>query len=108
MGISVELFRKRFAMQSGLSGCASSAANAGVPAELCGQHVDRKSAASQKRYMMSDTEELLSVSRAIIGPPTQAPDVQIKNESARPPPGMAVAELDLDVVGLPAGAFAWS
>ena len=59
MGISVELFRKQFATQSGRSGCASAAANAGVPAELWGQHGDWKSAASQKRYMKSDTEHLI-------------------------------------------------
>jgi hypothetical protein len=108
MGISVELFRKQFATQSGRSGCASAAANAGVPAELWGQHGDWKSAASQKRYMKSDTEHLLSVSRAAMGPSTPAPDVRIGNESAGPTPEMAEVELVLDVVGVPAGAFSWS
>ncbi len=42
MGISVDLSRKQFAAQSGQSGCASAATNAGVPAELWGMHGDRK------------------------------------------------------------------
>ncbi len=58
--------------------------------------------------MKSDTEHLLSVSRAAMGPSTPAPDVRIENESAGPPPGMAEVELNPDVVGVPAGAFSWS
>ncbi len=58
--------------------------------------------------MKSDTEHLLSVSRAAMGPTTRAPDVRIENKSAGPPPGMAKVELTPDVVGLPAGALAWS
>ncbi len=58
--------------------------------------------------MKSDTEHLLSVSRAAMGPTTPAPVVRIENESAGPPPGMVEVELTLDVVGVPAGAFAWS
>ena len=38
LGTSVALFRKQFATQSGRSGSASAAANAGVSAELWGQH----------------------------------------------------------------------
>jgi hypothetical protein len=40
MGVSVATFRKKFATQSGRSGGASTASNAGVPAELWGQHGD--------------------------------------------------------------------
>ena len=60
------LFKKQFAMQSGESGSASAAANAGVPAELWGQHGDWHSLAAQKVYMKSDKESLLSLSRAAI------------------------------------------
>jgi hypothetical protein len=38
MGVSIDAFRKQFATQSGRSGGASSASNAGVPFELWGQH----------------------------------------------------------------------
>ena len=58
--------------------------------------------------MKSDTEHLLSVSRAVMGPSTPAPDVRIGNESAGPTPEMAEVEVALDVVGVPAGAFSWS
>ncbi len=80
----------------------------GVPAELWGHHGDWNFAASQKQYMKSDTEHLLSVSRATMGPTPLAPNVRIENESAGPPPGMAEVELTPDVVGVHAGAFAWS
>ena len=40
MKITVQDFRKQFATQSGRSGGASAASNAGVPAELWGQHGD--------------------------------------------------------------------
>ncbi len=40
MGLSMETFRKQFATHFGWSGGASVAANAGVPAELWGQHGD--------------------------------------------------------------------
>jgi hypothetical protein len=40
LGTSVALFKKHWATQSGRSGSASAAANAGIPAELWGQHGD--------------------------------------------------------------------
>ena len=40
LGTPVALFKKQLAAQSGRSGSASAAANAGVPAELLGQHGD--------------------------------------------------------------------
>ncbi len=40
MGVSVASFRKQFATLSGRSGGASAASNAGIPAELWGQHGD--------------------------------------------------------------------
>ncbi len=90
MGVSVAAFRKQFSTQSGRSGGASAASNAGVPAELWGQHGDWKSWEAQKRYMKTDTPRLLSVSRAAMGPPrTPAPDVRIECESGGTPPEMA-------------------
>jgi integrase len=109
MGVSVGAFRKQFATHSGRSGGASAASNAGVPAELWGQHGDWKSWEAQKRYMKTDTPRLLSVSRADMGPlKTTAPDVRIECESAGAPPEMAEEEEPPVVVGVPAGAFAWS
>ena len=40
MGVSVAVFRKQFATQSGRSGGASAASNGGVSTELWGQHGD--------------------------------------------------------------------
>ncbi len=59
MDISVEVFRKLFATQSGRSGCTSTASNAGVPAELRGQHGDWKSMEAQKRYMKRNPAEII-------------------------------------------------
>ena len=62
-----------------------------------------------KRYMKTDTPRLLSVSRAAMSlPKTTAPDVRIESESAGAPPEMAEDEQPPAVVGVPAGAFAWS
>jgi len=82
MGVSFATFRKQFATQFGRSGGASAASNAGVLAELWGQHRDWKSWDAEKRYTKTDTPRLLSVSRATMGPPkTPAPDVRIEFES---------------------------
>ncbi len=52
---------------------------------------------------------LLSVSRAAMSlPKTTAPDVRIESESAGAPLEMAEDEQPLVVVGVPAGASAWS
>ncbi len=89
MGVLVAAFRKHFATQSGRSGGASAASNAGVSAELWGQHGNWKSWEAQKRYMKTDTPRLWSVSRAAMGPPkTPAPDVRIECESVGAPPEM--------------------
>ncbi len=107
MGVSVAAFRKQIATQSGRSGGASAASNAGVPAELWGQHGDWKSWDAQKRYMKTDTPRLLSVSRAAMGPPqTTAPDVRIECESAGAPPEMAEDEQAPVVVGVPGSTAA--
>jgi len=109
MGVLVAAFCKQLATQSGRSGGASAASNAGVPAELWRHHGDWSTWDAQKRYMKSDTARLLSVSRAAMGPPkTPASDVRIECESAGAPPEMAEEEQAPDVVGMPSGAFVWS
>ena len=109
MGVSVAAFQKQFATQSGRRGGTSAASNAGVPAELWGQHEDCKSWEAQKLFMKTDTPSLLSVSRAAMGPPkTPAPNVRIEFESAGAPLEMAEDEQPPVVVGVPTGAFAWS
>ena len=117
MGITVEEFRKLFATQSGRSGCASAAANAGVTMELWGQHGDWKSFEAQKRYMKRDAASLLSVSLAAMrtppagaDPPLAAlPDVRAETASsaagATPP---CAGEEPPIVEGVPLGAFSWS
>jgi hypothetical protein len=85
------------------------ASDAGVPAELWGQHGDWKSWEAHKHYMKTDTPRLLSVSRAAMGTPmTPAPDVRIEFESASAPLEMAEDDQPPVVVGVPTGAFAWS
>ncbi len=107
--MSVSAFRKQFATQSGRSGGASAASNAGVSSELVGQHGDWKSKASQRRYMKSETTRLLSVSRAAMGfEKTLAPDARTEVESAGAPPEMAESEQPPEVVGIPPWAFAWT
>ena len=109
LGISLAAFRKQFATQSGRSGGASGALNAGVSDDLIGQHGDWKTKAALRRYLKSDTPRLLSVSRAAMRPPgTTAPVVRIEEESAGVPPEAAVDDLPPVVVGVPSGAFAWS
>ena len=109
MGVSIDAFRKQFATQSGRSGGASSAANAGVPFELWGQHGEWKTLDAQKRYMKSDPSRLLAVSHAAMHLPTGlAPDVRTECGSVVAPTLMAGDEEPPEVVGVPKGAFAWS
>ncbi len=54
LGISSKDFRKKFGTQSGRSGGASAASNAGVDVELWGQHGAWASWDAQKRYMEKD------------------------------------------------------
>jgi hypothetical protein len=129
LGIPLALFKKQWATQSGRSGSASAAANAGIPAELWGQHGDWHSKEAQSVYMKSDKEHLLSVSRAAMrllkAPGISGladvsadvpPDAGIEDEedvrTAAEPVGdpLVDAEDDLppEVVGVPKGAFQWS
>ena len=130
LGIPLAQFKKQFATQSGRSGSASAAANAGVSAELWGQHGDWHSLAAQKVYMKSDTSSLLSVSKAamrlpgaptsagrMVGEPVGVPpdadsqveeDVRTECESAGAPPIVADEGLPPEVTGVPSRAFQWS
>lgn len=116
MGITVEEFRKLFATQSGRSGCASAAANAGVSLELWGQHGDWKSFEAQKRYMKRDSASLLSVSLAAMRTPlvggssplVAQPDVRTEASSSVEVIPPCVDEEPPAVEGVPIGAFSWS
>ncbi len=67
LGISPKSFRKQFGTQSGRSGGASAASNAGVDDELWAQPGSWSSWASQKCYMERDRASVLFVTRAILG-----------------------------------------
>jgi hypothetical protein len=130
MGIPLALFKKQWATQSGRSGSASAASNAGVPAEIWGQHGDWHSLDAQKVYMKTDKELLLSVSRAAMRlpevlmtpgrgvdvPAGAPPDAGIEDEEdlrmAAEPAGAPLVDAADDlppvVVGVPQGAFQWS
>ena len=64
LGISTQEFKSQYGSQSGRSGRASAASNAGIPHELWGQHGDLASFQSPKRYMKKDVKAILSVSLA--------------------------------------------
>ena len=77
--------------------------------ELWRQLGDWKTLDAQKRYMKSDKERLLSVSRVVMRLLTGlAPDVRTECGSAVAPPLAAGDDAPPDVVGVPKGAFAWS
>ena len=83
--------------------------NANVPAELWGQHVYWKTLEAYTRYVKSDTEHFLSVSRAAMGlPKTPAPVVRSEDESAGASPEMVEEGKPLGVVGVPYETFSWS
>jgi hypothetical protein len=66
MWYTPEEFKGQYGSQSGRIGFAFAASNAGIPVELWGQHGDWASFKSQKRYMKSDVESLLSISMAVM------------------------------------------
>ncbi len=111
--VSPKEFSSVYGSQSGRSGAASAAANAGVPMELWGQHGDWKSVASQKAYMKRDPASILSVSRATMtslkGDPFAAePPAALLPLLAHAPPLEGPEEEALHlVVGVPEGSFAW-
>jgi hypothetical protein len=117
LGISSKDFRKQFGTQSGRSGGASAASNAGVDVELWGQHGSWNSWAAQKCYMEKDRASLLSVTRSIMGfgnanaicapEPDTSTDIRLESGDI-----VEITEGDDDVVaeveGVPVGAFRWS
>ena len=68
LGLTPKEFSTVYGSQSGRSGAASAASNAGVSMELWGQHGAWKSVKSQANYMKRDPEAILSVSRAAMTP----------------------------------------
>ena len=115
LGCSAAEFKAQFGTQSGRSGGASAASNAGVPLELWGQHGDWKSMSAQRCYMARDTAALLSVSRAAMGQQGQAsaasaglPEKDIRQEEENPALESASDMAStVEVEGVPAGAFRW-
>ena len=124
LGLSPKEFSTVYGSQSGRSGAASAAANAGVPMELWGQHGDWKSVKSQKNYMKRDPEAILSVSRAAMTPvpaaffgaPLLAPPVPPAatrlGSSSRvpaplPPTPGSFEDAPSFVESVPPGSFAW-
>ena len=117
LGISSKDFCKQFGTQSGRSGGASAASNAGVGVEIWGHHGAWASWESQKCYMERDRASVLSVTIAILGygnanvicAPEPDPRIDIRLESGDI---VEITEGYDDVVteveGVPGGAFRWS
>ena len=112
LGVSPSEFVSLYGSQSGRSGAASAASNAGIPLELRGQHGDWKSAAAQRCYMKKDATSILSVSLAAMGQPARraptplgAPPLPIRNDYVPSTPHTNEAAYNVD--GVPDGSFAW-
>ena len=95
LGLSPGAFLKVFGSQSGRSGGASAAANAGVPWERWGQLGSRQSDSAQRAYMQLSDENILGVSQTIITP--RPDDRQASEENSE----------DVDVVDNPHNPFLW-
>ena len=110
MGLSPEEFLAQYGSQSGRSGAASAASNAGISLELWGQHGDWKSAAAQRCYMKRDTESILLVSRASmrqVGEPEPLWAAPIGMNGIVPCATPSPEAEALSVEGVPTGSFAW-
>ena len=115
LGCSAAEFKLRFGTQSGRSGGASAASNAGIPLELWGQHGDWASMAAQRCYMEKDMAALLSVSRAAMGQHSAAssasagrPERDVREEEESPSLEPAEdTDTQVEVEGVPVGAFRW-
>jgi hypothetical protein len=124
LGLSPKQFSSIYGSQSGRSGAASAASNAGVAMELWGQHGAWKSVKSQANYMKRDPEAILSVSRAAMTPvppaafEALAPAVAALLAAPRfgtrtrapallPPAPGSPEERPECVEGVPPGSFAW-
>ncbi len=110
MGIPPTEFLSRYGSQSGRSGGALAASNAGIPLELWGWHGDWKSAAAQRCYMQKDVGSILSVSPAAMGQHIPAP----LPRGALPPiirnscvlSTLAVEAVAYSIEGVPEGSLA--
>ena len=118
LGLTPVEFRAQFGTQSGRSGGASAASNAGIALELWGQHRAWASFASQKCYMARDEASILSVSRAAMGlvpsivaapstPPGVDLDVRVEGNDVIVE-AIGDADVVAEVEGVPEGTFAWS
>ncbi len=122
LGLSPTEFTAVYGTQSGRSGAASAASDAGVAVELWGQHGDWKSVKSQMNYMKRAPDAILSVSRAAMTPVLAAPfgpplprvgnrfgfRTPVPPPPPPPPPPPVGPEEDSHVVeGVPPGSFAW-
>ena len=95
LGLSPGAFLKEFGSQSGRSGGASAAANAGVPWERWGQHGSWQSVSAQRAYMQLSDENILGVSQTIMTPRPE--DRQVSDESSE----------EVDGVDNPHNPFVW-
>ena len=95
LGSSPGAFLKEFGSQSGRSGGASAAANAGIPWERWGQHGSWQSASAQRAYMQLSNENILEVSQTIMTPrPEERLDIDETSE-------------EVDVINNPHNPFMW-
>ena len=95
LGLSPGAFLKEFGSQSGRSGGASAAANAGIPWERWGQHGSWQSASAQRAYMQLSNENILEVSQTIMTPrPEERLDIDDTSE-------------EVDVINNPHNPFMW-
>ena len=112
LGMSTQDFKTQYGSQSGRSGGASAASNAGIPIELWGQHGDWASFKSQKRYMKKDIKSILSVSLAAMEAPSSNIDIPIDlTLDVRDDSGDSDSKNFDDSIpsmdGIPANAFCW-
>jgi hypothetical protein len=99
LGLSAKDFLLQFGTQSGRSGGASAAANAGIPMERWGQHGSKHSVSAQRAYMQLSEENILQVSRTIMeSRPHDA--VQAESETV-------IDDESMEVQGVPEGVFRW-
>jgi hypothetical protein len=99
LGLSPKDFLLQFGTQSGRSGGASAAANAGIPMERWGQHGSWHSVSAQRAYMQLSEENILQVSRTIM---------DSRPSDAVPADSETVIDDDsMEVQGVPEGVFRW-
>ena len=99
MGLSAKEFLLRFGTQSGRSGGASVAANAGIPMERWGQHGSWHSVSAQRAYMQLSEENILQVSKTIME--------SRPGDPARAEPETAVDDESMEVQRVPESVLRW-